>query len=62
MTMNQRDDSASLEWKFLSLLDGFGASPTTLIHCLSDDPKFFAQLIALIFRSRSEQESDAESD
>jgi transcriptional regulator with XRE-family HTH domain len=52
---------SQLEWEFLSLLDGFGASPTTLIHCLSDDPKFFAQLIALIFRSRSEQESDAES-
>ncbi len=37
---------AQLEWEFLSLLDGFEASPETLICCLSDDPKFFAQLIA----------------
>jgi len=43
-----------LEWDFLSLLDGFGASPETLIHCLSDDPKFFAQLIGLIFPSKQE--------
>ena len=52
---------AQLEWEFLSLLDGFEASPETLIYCLSDDPKFFAQLIALIFRSRNEQASDAKS-
>lgn len=50
-----------LEWAFLSLLDGFGASPTTLTHCLSDDPQFFAQLIALIVGSEDEQESDTES-
>ena len=49
---------AQLEWEFLSLLDGFEASPATLIHCLSDDPKFFAQLIALIFRPKDEQASD----
>ena len=50
---------AELERDFLSLLDGFGALPTTLIRYLSDDPKFFAQLIALIFRSKDE--SDTES-
>ncbi len=60
------DDKATrrlgqLEWNFLSLLDGFGAAPETLIHCLSDDPQFFAQLIALVFRSKSEQESDSEA-
>ncbi|NQT37886.1 MAG: helix-turn-helix domain-containing protein [Planctomycetes bacterium] len=50
-----------LEWEYLDLLDGFGALPKTLIYCLSDDPGFFAQLIALIFRSNNEQESDTES-
>jgi hypothetical protein len=61
-----RDDEPTrrlgeLEWKYLSLLDGFGASPATLVRCMSDDPKFFAQLIALVFRSRAEHEADAES-
>ena len=53
-----------LEWEFLSLLDGYGtypATPATLIRSLSDDPQFFAQLIALIFRSKDEQVPDTES-
>jgi hypothetical protein len=52
---------AKLEWEFLSLLDGLGASPTTLIRCLSEDPKFFAQVIALIFGSQDERESGTKS-
>jgi hypothetical protein len=52
---------AELEREFLSLLDGFGASPVTLIRFLSEDPEFFAKLISIIFRSKSEQASDAES-
>ena len=54
---------AQLEWEYLSLLDGYGtypATPTTLIRILSDDPQFFAQLIALIFRSKDEQTLDLE--
>jgi len=47
-----------LEWEFLQLLDGFVASPETLIHCLSDDPEFFAQLIALVFRSKDERQTE----
>ncbi len=52
-----------LEWEFLSLLDGYGtypATPATLIRCLSDDPQFFAHLIALIFPSKDEQVSATE--
>ncbi len=52
---------AQLEWSFLSLLDGFAASPATLIQCLSDEPQFFAQLIGVIFRSTNERESDSDS-
>ncbi|MCY2991151.1 MAG: helix-turn-helix transcriptional regulator [Planctomycetota bacterium] len=59
------DESArrlgQLEWEFLSLLDGFGALPATLIRCLSDNPEFFAQLIALVFRSKDGQESGTTS-
>lgn len=64
-TVPFRDDEptrrlAELEWRFLSLLDGYGALPETLIYCLSDDPKFFAQLIARTYPSQDEQESETE--
>lgn len=49
-----------LEWQFLTLLDGFGALPLTLIRRLSEEPEFFAELIALLFRSSDERESEAE--
>jgi hypothetical protein len=52
---------AQLEWEFLALLDGFEASPETLIRYLGEDPKFFAQLIELIFRSKNERESGTKS-
>jgi transcriptional regulator with XRE-family HTH domain len=52
---------ARLEWAYLSLLDGFAASPKTLVRILSEDPTFFAQLIELIFGSHVERESGAES-
>ena len=44
---------AELERDFLSLLDGFGASPKTLIRFLSEDPEFFAKLIDLYFAQRT---------
>jgi len=50
-----------LEWEFLSLLDGHGALPATLIRLLSENPERFAELIALIFRSSDEQEADTKS-
>jgi transcriptional regulator with XRE-family HTH domain len=42
---------ASLEWGYLDLLDGYGASPKTLHAWLQRDPHFFAELLRLIFRS-----------
>ncbi len=53
---------ARLEWAFQ--LDGsgtYGAAPKTLVRCLSEDPKFFAELIAAIFHSKNEQESETKS-
>jgi hypothetical protein len=52
---------AELERDYLSLLDGFGALPKTLVRFLSEDPEFFAKVIRIIFRTKKEQESDAES-
>ena len=48
---------AQLEWAFQ--LDGSGTyvqhAPKTLVRCLSEYPKFFAELIAAIFHSKNEQ-------
>ncbi len=51
---------AQLEGGFLSLLDGHGAAPVTLIRYLSDDPAFFAELIARLFRSNNEKRCQEE--
>lgn len=50
-----------LEWRYLQLLDGFDARPSTLIYCVSEDPKFFARLISLVFRPKDVPESDVPS-
>ena len=53
---------AQLEWAFQ--LDGsgtYGVSPKTLVRCLSEYPKFFAELIGAIFRSKHDQESETTS-
>jgi hypothetical protein len=53
---------AQLEWEFQ--LDGsgtYGAAPQTLVRCLSDYPKFFAELIAAIFHSTNEQQSETKA-
>ena len=52
---------ASLEWGYLGFLDDHGAPPMTLQGFLQDDPKFFADLLALIYRSRKEQSDSAET-
>ncbi len=49
---------AQLEWEFQ--LDGggtYGAAPKTLVRCLSEDPKFFAELIAATYRSKNDGDS-----
>ncbi|HEY7326646.1 MAG TPA: helix-turn-helix transcriptional regulator [Gemmataceae bacterium] len=51
-TLEQR--LATLEWRYLALLDGHPASPRTLFRIIRRDPRFFAELLALVFRSRNE--------
>lgn len=50
----------SLEWQYLPILDGHGASPKALHCALNNDPQFFAKLLAIIFRSRKEPKEPAE--
>jgi transcriptional regulator with XRE-family HTH domain len=45
---------ATLEWSYLALLDTNSASPRTLFRMLQQEPRFFADLLALVFRSRDE--------
>lgn len=47
---------ARLEWAYLFLLDGHGGRPVTLVEEIRRKPEFFAQVLALIFRSEEEQE------
>ena len=51
-TLEQR--LATLEWRYLALLDGHPASPRTLFRILQRQPQFFSDLLALVFRSRNE--------
>jgi transcriptional regulator with XRE-family HTH domain len=51
---------ASLEWGYLGFLDGHGASPITLQEFLQNDPKFFADLLTLIYRPHKEESDSAE--
>lgn len=46
-----RQRLASLEWTYLSLLDGHSAEPRTLFSILKDEPSFFVDIIRLVFRS-----------
>ncbi|MBA3390327.1 MAG: hypothetical protein H0U02_13355 [Rubrobacter sp.] len=45
-----------VEWAYLPLLDQDpGASPKLLWHRLSQEPKFFCEVIRLVFRSKNEE-------
>jgi hypothetical protein len=48
---------AELEWGFLAILDGHPAQPETLHTWLHEQPKFFVELLTLIFR-RSDEPND----
>lgn len=49
------DDLFRIEWAYLPALDGHnGARPTLLEHRLASDPKFFCEVIRLVFRSKRE--------
>jgi hypothetical protein len=46
-----------IEWNFLPWLDRFSTgSPVTLERKLSADPAFFAEVVGLVFRSRSDEQ------
>jgi hypothetical protein len=50
-----------IEWNFLPWLDRFSSgSPVTLEKGLASDPTFFAEVIALVFRSRHDSDNDDE--
>ena len=50
-----------IEWKYLQLLDEFSAgSPVTLEKRLATAPVFFAELIALVYRSDKEHDNGVE--
>ena len=50
-----------IEWNFLPWLDQFSpGSPKTLENHLASDPSFFAEIIALVFRSKNQEQSDEE--
>lgn len=53
---------ARLEWQYLGLLDDYsGASPVALQKSLQQDPKFYCQLISIIFRSDKEPEDESKA-
>ncbi|MGA9348562.1 MAG: hypothetical protein WBW48_07135 [Anaerolineae bacterium] len=55
------DDLFRVEWAYLPLLDEHhDASPKLLWRRLADDPKFFCELIRLVFRSKKKEEHLAE--
>jgi transcriptional regulator with XRE-family HTH domain len=51
---------ARLEWGYLDWLDGHPASPVTLHGVLKTEPKFFVDLLGIIFRPENEPEDAIE--
>ena len=52
-----------IEWNFLPWLNRFSAgSPVTLENRLASDPAFFAEAVALVFRSKNDEKKDTEPD
>ena len=50
-----------IEWNFLPLLDQLSlGSPKTLENRLASDPSFFAEIIALVFRSKNQEHNGEE--
>ncbi|MDH7513648.1 MAG: hypothetical protein QHH14_11950 [Clostridiales bacterium] len=51
------EDLFFVEWAYLPLLDeAHGASPKLLWRRLANDPKFFCEVIRLVFRSKKEEQ------
>lgn len=52
------EDLYRIEWAYLPLLDHYyDASPKLLEHRLADDPRFFCEVIRLVFRSKKEEQT-----
>lgn len=50
------DGLFQVEWAYLQLLDGhLGVFPVSLERRLADDPRFFCEVIRLVFRSRNKE-------
>ncbi len=59
-SVNQ-DDLCQVEWEYLSLSDYHGGvAPLTLERKLANDPKFFCEVIQLIYRSNEEERPSKE--
>ena len=57
----ESDALFKIEWNFLPWLNRFSSgSPVTLEKCLASDPSFFAEVVALVFRSKNEDENGDE--
>lgn len=58
---SDKDALFRIEWNFLPWLDRFSsASPVTLEKRLASDPTFFAEAIALVFRSKNTRKAESE--
>ena len=58
-----QDALFKIEWNFLPWLDRFSpGSPVTLEKRLASDPRFFAELVSLVFRSKNDTQEDGELD
>ena len=56
------DDLVSIEWAYLSLLDGRqGVFPKTLESRLASDPSIFCEVIRLLYRSRKAEMSEPDA-
>jgi transcriptional regulator with XRE-family HTH domain len=51
---------ATLEWKYLALLDGHTTSPKVLHTWLEQKPEFLVQLLKIIFRRNDEPKADSQ--
>ena len=58
-----QDALYKIEWNFLPWLNQFSSgSPITLENRLASDPAFFAEVVALVFRSKNDEKKDAQLD
>ena len=60
-SIKYEDQLFKIEWNFLPWLDRFSTgSPVTLENRLISDPNFFAEIVALVFRSKNEDRKKTE--